>query len=67
MKRIVLALLVATTALAQQSAIEKDVRTLAADDMEGRGLGTKGIEKATSYLEARMKAFDIENSLFERL
>ncbi|HEY2830521.1 MAG TPA: M28 family peptidase [Thermoanaerobaculia bacterium] len=60
MKRIVLALLIATTALAQQSAIEKDVRTLAADDMEGRGLGTKGIDKATSYLEARMKAIGLD-------
>ena len=60
MKRIVLALLLATTAIAQQPAIEKDVRTLAADDMEGRGLGTKGIDKATSYLEARMKAIGLE-------
>lgn len=60
MKRIVLALLVATTALAQQSAIEKDVRTLASDEMEGRGLGTKGIDKATAYLEARMKAIGLE-------
>src|SRR5947209_8100266 len=60
MKRIVLALLFATTAFAQQSLIEKDVRTLAADDMEGRGLGTKGIDKATSYLEGRMKAIGLE-------
>ena len=60
MKRIVLALLFATTAFAQQPSIEKDVRTLAADDMEGRGLGTKGIDKATSYLEGRMKAVGLE-------
>ncbi len=64
MKRIVLALLVlslpsALCALPADS-IEKDVRTLAADDMEGRGLGTKGIDKAASYLEGRMKAIGLE-------
>ncbi|HEX7192174.1 MAG TPA: M20/M25/M40 family metallo-hydrolase [Thermoanaerobaculia bacterium] len=64
MKRIVLALLAlslpaALCALPAES-IEKDVRTLAADDMEGRGLGTKGIEKAASYLEGRMKAIGLE-------
>jgi Tol biopolymer transport system component len=83
MKRIVLALLVATTAFswelgarsaeqtpppaaprsalpAPSSHIEKDVRTLAADDMEGRGLGTKGIDKATAYLEGRMRAIGLQ-------
>ncbi len=60
MKRIVLALLLATAAFGQQSSVQKDVYTLAADDMEGRGLGTKGIEKAASYLEGRMKAIGLE-------
>src|SRR5947207_15789745 len=60
MKRIVLVLLVATAAFAQSSSIEKDVRTLAADDMEGRGLGTKGIDKAAAYLEGRMHAIWLE-------
>ena len=40
--------------------IEKDVRTLASDEMEGRGLGTKGIDKATAYLEGRMRAIGLE-------
>lgn len=35
--------------------IERDVRFLAADDTEGRGLGTKGIEKAADYLESRLR------------
>jgi Tol biopolymer transport system component len=64
MKRIVLALLVLSLPAALRAlpadSIEKDVRTLAADDMEGRGLGTKGIDKATAYLEARMKAIGLE-------
>src|SRR5690242_19683894 len=64
MKRIVRALLVLSLPAAlcalPADTIEEDVRTLAADDMEGRGLGTKGIEKAASYLEARMKAIGLE-------
>jgi Tol biopolymer transport system component len=60
MKRIVLALLVATGAFAQSKNIEKDIRTLAAPEMEGRGLGTKGIDKAADYLEARMRAIGLE-------
>jgi len=39
-----------------QQAVEKHIRTLAADDMEGRGLGTKGIGKAANYIEAQLKA-----------
>jgi hypothetical protein len=34
---------------------EADVRVLAAEEMEGRGLGTKGIEKATAWIEARLR------------
>ena len=49
--RIVLALLV----LAAQSPIEKDIRTLSSDTMEGRGLGTKGITLAANYIEAQLK------------
>jgi TolB protein len=34
---------------------EKDVRMLASDEMEGRGLGTKGIERAAGWIERRLK------------
>ncbi len=34
---------------------EKDVRVLSSDEMEGRGLSTKGIEKAAAWIEARLK------------
>jgi len=32
-----------------------DVRRLAADDMEGRGLGTAGLERAAGYVEQRLR------------
>ena len=38
----------------------KDVAVLAADDMEGRGLGTKGLEKAADWLEAKMKSLGLQ-------
>jgi Tol biopolymer transport system component len=38
------------------SQLERDVRILASDEYEGRGLGTKGLAKATDYLEKRAKA-----------
>jgi Tol biopolymer transport system component len=41
---------------AQTTPIEKHIRTLAADDMEGRGLGTKGIGKAADYIEKQLRA-----------
>jgi hypothetical protein len=37
-----------------------DVRTLAAPDMEGRGAGTKGLEKASKYLEHRYKSLGLQ-------
>ncbi|MEO8033950.1 MAG: M20/M25/M40 family metallo-hydrolase, partial [Acidobacteriota bacterium] len=36
--------------------IETHIRTLAADSMEGRGLGTKGIGVAADYIEAQLRA-----------
>src|SRR5438045_63426 len=55
MKKIGLLLLLCAMPLLAQNAIEKDIRVLAADDMEGRGLGTKGIDRAATYLESRMR------------
>lgn len=38
-----------------EAAVEKHVRVLAADDMEGRGLGTAGLTKAASYIETQLR------------
>ncbi len=43
-------------ALNTPSPIETHIRTLAADSMEGRGLGTKGIEAAATYIEKDLRA-----------
>jgi len=58
MKRYLLVLALATSAFAQT--FESDVRTLAAPEMEGRGLGTKGIVKAGAYIESRLKALGLK-------
>jgi Tol biopolymer transport system component len=38
----------------------RDVATLAADDMEGRGLGTQGLDKAADWIEARLKSLKLQ-------
>lgn len=38
----------------------KDVQALAAPDMEGRGPGTKGIERASKYIQHRYKALGLQ-------
>jgi Tol biopolymer transport system component len=38
---------------------EADVRALAADDMEGRGLGTRGLRRAADYLERRLRGLGL--------
>jgi Tol biopolymer transport system component len=58
MKRCLLLLLLAAPLLAQT--FEQDVRTLAAPEMEGRGLGTQGIVKAGAYIESRLKAIGLQ-------
>ncbi|HWW62762.1 MAG TPA: M28 family peptidase, partial [Thermoanaerobaculia bacterium] len=40
--------------------LETHIRTLASDDYEGRGLGTKGLEKAATYIEAQLVAEKLE-------
>src|SRR5213075_2473886 len=60
MKRIVPILLLATSAFAQTATqIEKDIRTLAAPNMEGRGLGTNGVKLAADYIESRVRALGL--------
>ncbi len=45
---------------AEPPTIEKHIRTLAADDMEGRGLNTKGLAKAADYIEQQLRAAKLE-------
>ncbi len=52
MKLVALALVLFAT----QQPIETHIRTLSADAMEGRGLGTKGIGKAADYIERELRA-----------
>jgi Tol biopolymer transport system component len=40
--------------------VEKHVRTLAADDMEGRGLNTKGLARSASYIEKELRAAKLQ-------
>ena len=45
---------------ATQSPIERHIRALSADAMEGRGLGTKGLERAAAYIEKELRAAKLE-------
>ena len=49
MKIVLLSILLAT------APIEKHIRTLSSDAMEGRGLNTKGLAKAADYIEAELR------------
>jgi Tol biopolymer transport system component len=65
MKRtITLLLLVCASAFADDAkltkSIETDIRTLAAPNMEGRGLGTKGIGLAADYIEGRLRSLGLQ-------
>ncbi|HZL67447.1 MAG TPA: hypothetical protein VFC29_08960, partial [Candidatus Limnocylindrales bacterium] len=37
-----------------------DIKTLAAPNMEGRGAGTKGLRRATKYIEHRYKSLGLQ-------
>src|SRR5438309_3619105 len=56
-KAIFLSLFICTALLAGDlpKQLEHDVRFLASDETEGRGLGTKGIQKAATFIETRMR------------
>jgi len=65
MKRTIpLLLLLCATTFADDAkltkSLETDVRTLAAPNMEGRGLGTKGIGLAATYIEARLRGLGLQ-------
>ena len=58
---IVLAALAASTpAPPVEERIEQHIRTLSADAMEGRGLGTKGIEQSAAYIERELRAAGVQ-------
>jgi hypothetical protein len=42
--------------LIKQDDVERIIKTLSADDMEGRGTFTRGIEKAATFIEGEFKA-----------
>lgn len=46
----------AQDAAAKQQAYSHDVQVLASDKMEGRGAGTRGLERASQYIEKQFKA-----------
>src|SRR5512142_3428304 len=62
--RLALALLLIASSVAAQSALEnkiqKDITTLASPQMEGRGLGTKGIGLAADYIEQRLRGIGLQ-------
>jgi hypothetical protein len=43
-----------------QSSVERIVRTLSADDMQGRGTFTPGIEKAATFIESEFKSIGLQ-------
>src|SRR2546430_7252056 len=57
-------LLVCASAVAQEAKLAKefehDIKIVAADDMEGRGLGTKGIDRAAAFLETRLRELKLQ-------
>ena len=57
---IVLASLLLATSLSTADQFKKDVTVLAAPDMEGRGIGTKGIDRAANWIEARLKSIGLK-------
>lgn len=67
--RLPLALAIAIAApLSAQSAtngssvlrLTQDVRTLAADSMDGRGIGTRGIDRAAEYIASQLRSAGVE-------
>ena len=49
----------AARALADSAVLLRTVRDLAAPEMEGRGVGTAGLERAAAYVERRMRALGL--------
>jgi len=52
---------------AEYAQLMEDLRILSADDMEGRGTGTPGGERARAYVVARLEALGVAPASFGRL
>ncbi|HEX4129112.1 MAG TPA: M20/M25/M40 family metallo-hydrolase [Pirellulales bacterium] len=50
---------------AVEAQLADSVRLLAGDELEGRGVGTKGIDKAADYLAERFAALGLKTDLFD--
>lgn len=48
-----------------EARIEKSVSYLASDELEGRGLGTKGLDKAAEYIAAEFAKLGLRTELFD--
>src|SRR5689334_8739365 len=63
------ALMQAARAAEDDSQVEKRLgktaKYLASDELEGRGLGSKGLSDAANYLAAEFKQFGLKTQLFE--
>ena len=55
-----LALAILLLTVAPAPTVEQHIRTLSTDAMEGRGLGTKGLDKAAGYIEQQLRAAKLE-------
>ncbi|HYC93667.1 MAG TPA: hypothetical protein VEO54_30965 [Thermoanaerobaculia bacterium] len=60
MRPLLAALSFVLLAATQQPPIEQHIRALSTDAMEGRGLGTKGLEQAAAYIEKELRAAKLE-------
>jgi hypothetical protein len=57
--------LAAETAAESESRLRETVAHLASDDMEGRGVGTKGLDKAAEFLAAEFAKLGLKTDLFD--
>ncbi len=55
----------AANAAESEQRLKEDVTYLAADDLEGRGLGTEGLNKAADYLAAEFAKLGLKTDLFD--
>ncbi|HYC61211.1 MAG TPA: M20/M25/M40 family metallo-hydrolase [Thermoanaerobaculia bacterium] len=58
--KLLAAVLILLVPPATHPTIETRIRYLASDELEGRGLGTKGIAKAAAYIESELRAMEID-------
>lgn len=50
---------------AVESRLTEAVKFLASDELEGRGVGTSGLDKAAAYLEAEFSKLGLQTSVFD--